>query len=221
VDQKNPQKTGQKCEDRSQMIIVIYTAYIVSLGLGFLVLTWIIGFFVPQNMTVTLSTTLSATATEIFESINDLRTWQVWSAWSPEKMNGYVSEFSGPDSGVGQVWTWSETKYPGEIKILESEPNQRFVYAFSMDMRPSPMISTISIKEQDGQTEVRWENAVDWGSRPLSRLVGFLFGKQMLLGALKFGLKSLEQRVNEQRVNKQRVNKQRVNKQRVNKQRDV
>jgi hypothetical protein len=36
----------------------------------------------------------------------------------------------------------------------------------------------------------------------------------MLLGALKFGLKSLEQRVNEQRVNKQRVNKQRVNKQR-------
>ena len=114
-------------------------------------------------------------------------------------MKGYVSEFSGPDGGVGQVWKWSETKYPGEIEILESEPNQRFVYALSMEMWSEPMISTISFKEHDGQTEVRWENVVDWGSRPLSRLVGFLLGKQMLLGSLKFGLKSLEQRANEQR----------------------
>ncbi len=181
------------------MIIVTYIAYIVGIGFGIVVLAWISGHFVPQTMTVTLSKTLSATASEIFEPINDLRTWQVWSAWSPEKMKGYVSEFSGPDSGVGQVWTWSETKYPGKIEILESEANQRFVYALSMDMCPAPMIGTISFKEQDGQTEVRWETAVDWGSRPLSRLVGFLMGRQMLLGSLKFGLKSLEQRAQEQR----------------------
>ena len=105
-------------------------------------------------------------------------------------MKGYVSEFSGPDSGIGQVWTWSETKYPGKIEILESETNQRFVYALSMEMWPTPMISTISFKEQDGQTEVRWENAVDWGSRPLSRLVGFLMGKQILLGSLNLSLHS-------------------------------
>ena len=181
------------------MVIVTYLAYIVGIGFGILVLAWILGYFVPQKMTVTLSKTLSATATEIFGPINDLRTWQVWSAWSPEKMKGYVSEFSGPDSGVGQVWTWSKTKYPGQIEILESETNQRFVYALSMDMWPAPMISTISFQQHDGQTEVRWENVVDWGSRPLSRLVGFLMGKQMLLGSLKFGLKSLERRANQQR----------------------
>ena len=113
-------------------------------------------------------------------------------------MKGYVSEFSGPDSGVGQVWTWSETKYPGKIEILESATNQRFVYALSMEMCPEPMISTIYFTEQDGQTEVLWENTVDWGSRPLSRLIGFLMGKQMLLGSMKFGLNSLEQRANEQ-----------------------
>ena len=180
------------------MIIVTYIAYIVGIAFGILVLAWIVGYFVPQNMTVTLSKTLSTSATEIFEPINDLRTWPIWSAWSPEKMKGYVSEFSGPDSGVGQVWTWSETKYPGKIEILESATNQRFVYALSMEMCPEPMISTIYFTEQDGQTEVLWENKVDWGSRPLSRLIGFLMGKQMLLGSMKFGLNSLEQRANEQ-----------------------
>ena len=180
------------------MIIVTYLAYIIGIGIGILVLAWIVGCFVPQNMTVTLSQTLSVTAAEIFEPINDLRTWQVWSAWNSEKLKGYVSEFSGPDSGVGQVWAWSETKYPGEIEILESEANHRFVYTLSMTMWPEPMVSTISFSEHEGQTEVRWENVVDWGNRPLSRLVGFLMGKQILLGSLKFGLKSLEQRANQQ-----------------------
>ncbi len=85
------------------MIIVTYIAYIVGIAFGILVLAWIVGYFVPQNMTVTLSKTLSTSATEIFESINDLRTWPIWSAWSPEKMKGYVSEFSGHENGGRQV----------------------------------------------------------------------------------------------------------------------
>ena len=71
------------------------------------------------------------------------------------------------------------------------------IASFGLRVRPI-LLSTISFNEQDGQTEVMWENKVDWGSRPLSRLIGFLMGKQILLESLKFGLKSLEQRANQQ-----------------------
>jgi len=167
----------------------------VGAGIVVLVLlAMLIGFCISPKGKVIYSREISADVSDIFEQINDLTTWQQWSAWSPERMKGYVSSFEGPGSGVGQVWIWKETKYPGRIEITESENNQRIVYELSMDMFPDPMVSTIRFTEREGATFVEWENDVNWGTNPLGRLMGSIFGKMSLVGAMKFGLQSLERR---------------------------
>lgn len=170
----------------------------VGAGIVVLVLlAFLVGFCIPQMSKVIYSRDISADVKDVFEPINDLRTWPQWSAWSPERMKGYVSSFEGPSRGVGQIWIWKETKYPGRIEITESEENQRIVYELSMDMFPDPMVSTICFTQKEGMTFVHWENDVNWGRHPLGRLMGSIFGKMSLVGAMKFGLQSLETRVRE------------------------
>ena len=170
----------------------------VGTGIVVLVLlAFLVGFWIPQASTVIYSREISADVNDLFEPINDLKTWPQWSAWSPERMKGYLSRFEGPDSGAGQIWIWKETKYPGRIEIIESEQNQRIVYELSMEMMPDPMVCTISFMEKEGVTFVQWENEVNWGRNPLGRLMGSIFGKMSLMGAMTFGLQSLEARVRE------------------------
>jgi len=167
-------------------------------GIGVIVLVLLaclVGFCVPPRGTVIYRREISADVNAIFVLINDLKTWPQWSAWSPERMKGYVSSFEGPDRGVGQIWTWKETKYPGRIEIIESEENQRIVYELSMDMIPEPMVCTIGFTDKEGVTLVQWENEVNWGRNPIGRLMGSIFGKMSLMGAMTFGLQSLETRV--------------------------
>ena len=98
--------------------------------LSFAVLV-VVGFLVavarqPNDFRVERSTTISATAAEVFEQIDDFHKWEDWSPWAkldPQAKNW----FEGAESGEGAVFQWSGNNEVGEGKmtIVESRPHER------------------------------------------------------------------------------------------------
>jgi hypothetical protein len=95
---------------------------VLALSAAFLVVVWL----QPDDYRLTRSTTIAASAAEIFPHVNDLRQWDDWSPWAKLDLNAKVS-FEGPPAGSGAMFHWSgnDKVGAGTMTITESRPNER------------------------------------------------------------------------------------------------
>jgi uncharacterized protein YndB with AHSA1/START domain len=112
----------------------------------------------PDDFRVERSATLAAPPAALFEQVNDHHKFAVWNPWlelDPEVVNTY----SGPESGVGAVCSWSGNSDIGEgsSTIIESKPHERI--RMRMDwLKPMQGTSTVEFTfKPDGEnTVVTW-----------------------------------------------------------------
>lgn len=115
----------------------------ILIGLGVVVVVFlIIVAMQPPEYTVTRATTIAAPPSTVFEQVNDLHNWEVWSPWA--KLDPAAKKtYDGSPRGAGASFSWSGNKKIGEgrMTIRDSRPNEliRIDLAF---VRPFPSTST-------------------------------------------------------------------------------
>ncbi len=113
----------------------------------------------PGEFNVSKSLAIDSAPSEIFANINDLHKWESWSPWAKLDADAKTT-FSGSESGVGSVTTWSGNKEVGEgsMKIVESVLNESIKIELAM-VKPyaANNITEFSLKKvNDKQTIVTW-----------------------------------------------------------------
>jgi hypothetical protein len=103
-------------------ILIVAASVLGLLIVGFVLLVAM----QPSTYHVERSTTMPATAEDVFGQVNDFHNWDRWSPWLKEDPNAKVT-YEGPPSGEGAVFRWAGNENVGEgnMKIIESKANER------------------------------------------------------------------------------------------------
>ena len=112
----------------------------------------------PDDFRVARSATIPAPSAAVFEQVNDLHKFQVWSPWAKIDPQCKVT-YDGPPAGTGASFAWAGNKEVGEgrMTITESRPGEliRFKLEF---LKPFKATNTaeFDFKAAGNQTKVTW-----------------------------------------------------------------
>jgi hypothetical protein len=113
-----------------------------------------------DTYTVERSTTVQAQPARVYEQVEDFHRWPTWSPWE-ELDPGMERNYSGPEKGVGSVYTWSGNRKAGEgrMEIVRAhEPSEVQVdLKFIKPFKSSNVTSFSFTPDGDGDgTRVTW-----------------------------------------------------------------
>jgi hypothetical protein len=113
----------------------------------------------PDTFTVARSTTIDATAAEVFVHVNDFRHWAQWSPWD-QRDPAMAREFSGNDSGIGAVYAWKGNRDVGRGRMEITGVVIPYSVRIQLDIY-EPMVAHNTsefLLEPDGNgTKVTWQ----------------------------------------------------------------
>lgn len=110
-----------------------------------------------KEIEVKRSTTINATAADVFPHIASLQAQEKWSPWA-ENDPSNVTTFEGEPGTVGSRSSWKgDSTGIGSQEIMEIIPNERVVnhLVFTEPME-SESDAIVALTETDGKTEVSW-----------------------------------------------------------------
>ena len=156
------------------------------------------GLLIPSNYRVERSQVMYAKSKRIYDTINNLRTWPEWTAWTVGKDPTLQVTFEGPEEGVGAIYKWEGEKFKaGMLTITQSD--RRTGISYDLNMENGKYLSTGGIKldEAGDSVVVTWYNEGDMGNNPIHRYFGLLMDR-MVGPDFEEGLRNLNQRVKAQ-----------------------
>lgn len=135
----------------------------------------IIGFFLPRNVVVEREILIDAPPEAVFPHVSSLQAFSEWSPWGDIDPD-MVVEYSGPDTGVGNVMEW-QSEHPnvgnGRQEIVEMSENESVLTALDFgEMGTADAWWRLS-EEGDG-TRVVWGLNADMGNNPIGRWMGLM-----------------------------------------------
>jgi len=114
--------------------------------------------FQPAQFRIERSTTIRASAADVFAQVNDLHKWEAWSPWA-KRDPAMKQTYEGPPAGTGAVSAWSGNKDVGEgrMTITESQTNElvRIKLEFLKPFKATN-VSEFKIQPQGDQSMVTW-----------------------------------------------------------------
>jgi effector-binding domain-containing protein len=143
-----------------------------------IVLMVIIAYFLPRNVHVERSLTMTASPEVIFDQVNTLKNWEKWSPWYGKDPNMKLT-YEGPASGEGATYKWESDKRDvgnGSLKILKSMPYDSLVNEMNF-MENGIAYSTFKLDKADKGTNVTWRMDSDMGMNPIARWMGLMMDK--------------------------------------------
>jgi Polyketide cyclase / dehydrase and lipid transport len=112
----------------------------------------------PNQFRIERSTTIRASAADVFAQVNDLHKWEAWSPWA-KRDPAMKQTYEGPESGVGAISSWSGNKEVGEgrMTITQSQPSElvRIKLEFLKPYKATN-VSEFKIQPQGDQSMVTW-----------------------------------------------------------------
>lgn len=109
-----------------------------KIGIGFLALLLVlalISLFIPSKVHVERSATINASAKTVFNTVNNLKTWNNWSYWDRIDPN-MKSTYQGPEAGTGAIHRWdseNDSVGKGSLTITESIEPTKILTSLEID----------------------------------------------------------------------------------------
>lgn len=112
----------------------------------------------PNTMTVRKEIKINAPASQVFNQVVDLKTWNQWAKWHQLDPN-MKTEITGEEGKVGlksQWWSEHQEVGNGSQEIIELIPNEFMKSEMRFEGWELPSYGTFSFKEDNGVTTVEW-----------------------------------------------------------------
>ena len=167
-----------------------------------LVLVVIIGALVyaamqPSDYDVSRSKTIKSPISSVYNTVNDLKTWEKWGPWHDEDSTIVVT-YGDKTVGVGASDTWTSKDGPGSMETVNVVPNRLIAQKMQFgDYDPSDIIWHFE-ETKDG-TKVTWQMKETNAPFMFKTIAGFMGGWDKMLGTMEEkGLNNLEEIVLEE-----------------------
>lgn len=172
-----------------------------------LILVVIIGCLVyaimqPSEYDISRNRVIKAPIADVFNTVNDLKTWEEWGPWHDEDSTIVVT-YGDITTGVGASHSWTSKDGPGNMKTVNIVTNELIEQKMQFgDYTPSDVVW--KFKSVDGGTEVTWhikETDAPFMFKIFAAMSG---GWDNMLGPMEAqGLDNLEKVVQEKMKNAQ------------------
>jgi hypothetical protein len=161
-------------------------------------LIFVIPFGLPAQYSVVRTVTIDAPPAAIHPSVNAVKEWPNWSAWTVERYPDMKLTYPGPDAGAGANYEFEGKSIGGhgKFEITKSHPDEGIEY--KLDFDHGSMVSTGGVKyAPDGKgTKVTFSNEGDLGINPISRWCNAFGLMDRMMGPdLQTGLDKLKKKV--------------------------
>ncbi|ATL48132.1 hypothetical protein COR50_13705 [Chitinophaga caeni] len=157
------------------LYILLGALLLVILGL------FIYAMFLPNLVKVERSRTIPSSQEQLFEKINDLKSWPSWSPWFALDP-GMLTKFSEISHGAGAHYTWESKNQhvgKGSVTILESKPYTLIItqVKFVGRRESKSMFRLEAMEGNQVKTRVTWTLESNLGQNPVSRIFGRMMDK--------------------------------------------
>ena len=112
----------------------------------------------PKNMNAERSTTIQSPPAQVFNLINNLEKWDLWSSWK-DKDTTLVITYGDMIEGQGASCSWkgdAKTSGSGEMKINESIKNEKVAISMLFHDWESTSFSDFTIAKKDKNVDLSW-----------------------------------------------------------------
>lgn len=160
---------------RSRLVLFSFVAVAVILVLAVLA-----GFLMPKEWSVRSTATVQASPAAVHALVSTPRRYPEWVWWSKTKAPDIEYAFSGPESGVGAVLSWTSTNLgQGTLTVTRADPGQGIEYQLVIaGFGDLPIHGVIALAETGGVTNVTFTEDGQLGVNPIPRLFrGVIEGK--------------------------------------------
>ena len=143
----------------------------------------IVSFFLPNKSHVERTTTMKADVSTVYNLVNDLKKWELWSPW--HKLDPKMKlEYSAATEGKGAWYKWqSENKNVGNgsMTIIDSKTNEEILTQMHFGDMGNPNATFEFEKNGDG-TKVTWtfdgnSDEVPFYMRPMCKYMSLMMDK--------------------------------------------
>lgn len=149
---------------------------IVIALIAIVVVAAVVGYFLPSQIAVDRSITVSAPKSEVYTVLNSLRAFSRWSPWS-ERDPHILFSFEGPDAGVGQKMKWQSQDTAvgaGSMEIVETLRDEKIVMAINFSGTANARSSLALEDATGGGTRITWSFGYSVGGNPFAHYVALM-----------------------------------------------
>jgi len=171
-----------------QLALLTIIGALMVLVLGLIIFS----FYLPSLVKVQRAEFMHAPAERIFEQVNALRNWPLWSPWhgyDPQMKLAYHVK----DTGAGAGYSWESTHRKvgkGSLIITESRLNEYIATEMNF-MQQGTAKAWFRFEPAANGTKVTWGMEADMGQNPLRKLMGKMMDK-WVGGDFEKGLQNLK-----------------------------
>ncbi len=153
---------------------------IIGIIVGLLIAIFlIVPIFLANQVTISSHTTIQAKPVTIFHEVSTLTNWSHWSPFHAAD-TAMVSEFTGPERGVGATMTWlSKTLGDGQLVIAECKPYTYIQNNISFQPDNGTARGEWNFEETPDGVSVTWTTTMPDLKYPMGRYMGLLSGMMM------------------------------------------
>lgn len=118
----------------------------------------VVGLFIPRSYRFSKTIVVTGDKKSIYNTIDDLSTWSIWSQWSPERDPGITITLSAPAQGVNSWMEWKGKKMgAGKIEINATDPYKTISVAAAFNKGLFKMDFLFSFEElKENHIAVKW-----------------------------------------------------------------
>ncbi len=142
----------------------------------------VVGYFLPQTVSVERSTIIGNTRDAVYTKLNSMQRFNDWSPWFQMDPNAKY-QFSGPQEGQGSKMAW-DSEDPklgaGTLEIVDNQYPSMIKTELFFGQDPNPGYATFRIEEITfKQTKVTWTFSADFGNNLIGRYIGLMMEEQV------------------------------------------
>ncbi len=144
---------------------------------GLIVVLLLIGFALPARLEVSKSVSINASASAVFEEINDLRRWETWQYWNTLDPEMKIT-YSENTVGKGASYSWDGPKLgTGNLALDESIPDKSI--SIKMDFGGNPASGVYALEPEGESTKLTFNFANDQGMNPIGRWINLVMKSEI------------------------------------------